>query len=202
MSEAGYTIARDLDEAQAMAKGLETYVRGSNLYGTVGGGGLFGNRMPSLTIGALLMRLRRLRAQTDAMTPDQREKLDQILVQHDRTRREWRKHYDEKLTQEALSRLKAMGTFFEECAERPRTCGSNYQPETLRRTIVQEIIEALRADDQPVDAIITEAKKIDGRLRRFVQPAPFVWASVLESVYPQGTFWWLYAKPPQVEHEK
>ncbi len=201
MSEVGYSIMRDLDEAQAMAKGLEAYVRGTNLYGSVGGG-LFGSRMPSLTIGALLLRMRRLSAQTESMTPDQRDKLDKIRDQHDHTRREWRKHYDEKLTQEAFSRLKAMRTFFEECAERPRTCGGNYQPETLRRTIVQEIIETLRAQGQPVDEIVTEAKNVDGRLRRFVQPAPFVWASGLEAVYPRDIFWWLYAKPPQVEHEK
>jgi hypothetical protein len=54
-------LERDLNEARDMANGLADYVRGDQLYGSVGGG-LFGSgNKPALTVGALLLRLRRLR---------------------------------------------------------------------------------------------------------------------------------------------
>ncbi len=199
MSETTYSVDRDLKEAAAMASGLETYVRGTNLYGSVGGG-LFSSNMPSLTIGALLMRLRRLRAQFDSLTPDQRSRLEQAEAAHEKARREWTHHYTEKLTQEGFSRLKAMNTFFEECGERaldrPNPCASIYLPEALRRTIVQEILIAMHDSNLPTDALSAEARKIDGRLRRYTAPSDFIWAAELEAIYPRSPYWWLYAKPP------
>lgn len=201
MSETTYNIETDLKEADAMSKGLAAYVRGGNLYGSVGGG-LFSSRMPSLTIGALLMRVRRLRVLEDRLNPTQRALLDRIDDQHTQTRREWSMHYHDKLKQEGFSRLKAMATFFEECADRPRGCAGIYLPEALRRTIVQEIIMALEESGKPDSELVAQARGVDGRLRRFTQPHDFIWAAELQPVYPQAMFGWLYAKPPQSEQEK
>jgi hypothetical protein len=194
--KATYNPDRDLDEAAAMVEGLGDYVRGNALYGSTGGGGVFSSNMPSLTVGALLLRLRRLRALEDKLTPAQRERLSQTEHTHADVRREWRLHYTEKLTQEALSRLKAMEIFFEECNESPRSCAANYPPEAMRRTIVQEIIGAMQALDVPLKDVNVEAHKVDGRLRRFTTPGNFIWAETLEQAYPRSEFWWLYAAPP------
>ncbi len=194
MSETVYQLGGDLKEAGAMTDGLTAYVRGSNLYGSAGGG-LFSNRMPSLTIGALLMRLRRLHALEDRLTPAQRTTLAQIDAKHEATRSEWSMHYHEKLSQEGFSRLKAMNTFFEECTERPRGCAGIYLPEALRRTIVQEIITTAKTSAYADLKLAAEARKVDGRLRRFTQPQGFIWAAELESAYPATVYWWLYAKP-------
>jgi len=59
MSETSFTIGRDLDEALAMAKALVPYVYEETLYKNIGGGSFSGGALPSLTIGALLLRLRR-----------------------------------------------------------------------------------------------------------------------------------------------
>ncbi|MEL6526404.1 MAG: hypothetical protein AAFQ07_11920, partial [Chloroflexota bacterium] len=68
---ASYDINKDLKEAKAMADGLADYLRGDVLYGSTQGG--FFSRMPSLTVGALLMRLRRLDAlRTNMMDSDRR----------------------------------------------------------------------------------------------------------------------------------
>lgn len=200
MSE-NYAIDRDLNEAEAMVGSLSEYVRGTNLYGSVGGG-LFSSKMPSLTVGAILLRLRRLRALENELTAVQRGKLSDIEAEHASIRKEWRAHYTEKLNQEALSRLKAIRPFFEECRDNPRSCPSNYPPEVLRRTIVQEIIQEMESLDLPLEDIEKEAKGIDSRLRSFTKPHDFVWASGLEPAYPKNVYWWLYAKPPKLEEER
>lgn len=194
MSEQSYSIKRDLEEAEAMANGLEDYVRGSDLYGKTGGG--FFSRMPSLTIGALLMRLRRLDALRDGMTDSQRQQLEQVKAQHEKIRKEWAIHYHEKLVREAHSRLDSMSHFFEECRDNPRLCASAYPPEALKRTIVQEIADTLE-NTYGVDSKELPAKlrATDSKLRRYAQAADFQWDAALREVYPQERYWWLYAKP-------
>lgn len=145
MSETTYALDRDLREAEAMAQGLLSYLQQDRLYGSVGSGGLFGGgSMPSLTIGALLMRLRRLQALSDSLTDAQREQLRRVVAAHDFVRKEWTLRYTDRLLQEATSRLKAMDVFFEECEDNPRTCARNYMPETLRRTIVRQHLSTPR----------------------------------------------------------
>ncbi|NWF68982.1 MAG: hypothetical protein HXY40_07845, partial [Chloroflexi bacterium] len=145
MSETTYNLEKDLSEADAMARALVPYVYEKDLYGRVGGGGIFsGGTMPSLTIGALLLRLRRLRAQRDSLTPKQQAQLEQIEARHEQVRHQWAAAYEGKLVKEALSRLDAMKAYFDECSQSPRLCASAYLPEALRRTIVEEIRLAMR----------------------------------------------------------
>jgi hypothetical protein len=193
-----YTIQQDLREAKAMAESLGRYVQGDQLYGTVGGGGFFsGGRMPSLTVGALVMRLRRLEALEGRMSVEQRQTLRDIQQQHEAVRKEWRYHYEQKMTWEANSRLDAMRAFFEECSSDPKLCARVYAPEVLRRTTVEELLIAMRDLGMTDAELDKKAKATDSRLRRFTQPAPFVWASDLEPAYPQAQFWWMYSRPPE-----
>lgn len=203
MSETTYALERDLKEAEAMAQALIPYVYEDALYGTVGGRGLFGGGgMPSLTLGALLMRLRRLQALEAQMTESQRALLAEVVAQHESVRKEWTQHYNEKLTREASSRLKAMDTYFQECEEDRRICANAYLPEALRRTIVQEIVTAMEASDLSTADILKQARAVDSKLRRYSEPSEFVWAPELASIYPSGTFPWLYARPPQPNSKK
>lgn len=197
MSEKVYSIDQDLKEAEAMAESLASYVRQDNLYGSVGGGGLFsGGQMPSLTVGALVMRLRRLNLFSAQMTDAQHARLDKIIAAHDAAANEWRVHYEAKMVREANSRLDAMKTFFEECASSPANCPRIYLPEVLRRTIVEELMIAMKKRGMDAADLITKARGTDSRLRRFVQPSSFVWAEALQPAYDQQQFWWMYGEPP------
>ncbi|MBL8130969.1 MAG: hypothetical protein JNL42_03855 [Anaerolineae bacterium] len=201
MSETLYSAERDLKEARAMVEGLADYVQEEPLYGRTRGGMFGSGSMPALTIGALQMRLRRLRALDLGLSPAQRDQLSQIERQHDAARSEWRNHYLEKMHREGESRLKAMNTFFEECLDDPRQCPNIYLPEALRRTIVQEIALALTHMGEGHDELIKAMRRVDGKLRSVVQPCEFVWAAELETVYPAAEFWWLHAKPPRVDRD-
>ncbi len=190
-----YTIDKDLKEAEAMAKALVPYVHEGQLYGNVGGGGIFGSgNMPSLTIGAFLMRLRRLN--TFSLDSDQKARLQKAEHRNEQVLKEWRVHYERKLVREAHSRLDAMRTFFEECAADPALCARVYGPEVLRRTTVQEIIIAMEEIGLTDDELTKKAAGVDGRLRRYLQASDFVWDEQLIPAYPEKPFWWMYQHPP------
>jgi hypothetical protein len=191
--ELNYTIERDLREAAVMADMLVPYVYEDTLYAKTS------SNMPSLTIGALLLRLRRLRALRDSLTDAQRDQWAKVEADHQDAQKEWREHYQNKLVHEAESRLNAMKPYFEECRENPRLCESAYLPEALRRTIVAEILLALASLNRPLTPLERQAQKIDLLLRGFVQPCDFIWDAALRGIYPPESYWWLYHRPTTQE---
>ena len=132
MSERKYSIDNDLKEAQRMIEALEPYVYQDQLYMPISGGGIF-SPMPALTIGAVLLRLRRLDALRGPMTDNQQTTLDALLDQNRKVWNEWRVHYEKKLAEEANSRLKLLSGYLQDCKDDPRACASNYPAEALRR---------------------------------------------------------------------
>lgn len=201
MSDNSYSFSQDLKEAKAMADALDRYVRHETLYGTVGAGGLFsGGRMPALTVGALLMRLRRLNALSDQLSDSQRQTLAVVETRNRAVHQEWRVHYEGKMTREAHSRLDAMKPFFEECASSPRLCAQVYRPEVLRRTIVEELLIAMQDYDIDSGDVVKKVRAVDGRLRSFVQADEFLWSEVLKPAYPEKQFWWMYNRPQVPEN--
>ncbi len=196
MAEVNYSVERDLEEAQAMVDSLERYVRGSEIYGRAGSGGMFSmTQMPSLTLGALLMRLQRLQALRDTLTPEQQSQLDHMLAANERVHQEWHEHYQAKLEREAISRLKAMSIFFEELRDNPKMAASSYQPEALRRTIAQVLHDEMKKLDLHAEHVESEMAGVDSRLRRWFNKGPFIWAKTLEAAYPENKYWWLYVQP-------
>ncbi len=195
MSE-NYSIDQDLREAEAMTKALENYLKGDELYTSIGGGFLGIGGMPSLTVGALLMRLRRLQALRMQLNTDQRERLQTLIEQHDSIRDQWRVHYEQKLLWEANSRLDAMRHYFDEAAQSREMAANNYKPEQLRRTIVQDIVQTMEQLNIRSAEVDDKVRQTDNRLSSIAQePTAFLWDSQLEPAYPQKDYWWLYRKP-------
>jgi len=194
-----YKLEQDLKEAKAMVDALADYVRGDALYGTANGG--FFSSMPSLTVGALVMRLRRLDAMRDQLQDRQRKTLDAAVDTYHNVVQEWRHHYEQKILREIESRIDAMRGFFKECAESERQCASVYRPEQLRRTIVQELLREAETQNLTISKTLqSKVRDADKSLRGYFRPAEFEWADSLESVYPQDEFWWLYQRPPVPEN--
>lgn len=192
MSES-YDFARDLREARLMIENLETYVRGDELYQSVGG---FFSKMPSLTAGAVLMRLRRLHELHTYLDDAQRQTLAEIQQTFEGVRDDWRKHYEDKLSREAYSRLNAMQNFFRECRDSLHNCSGMYRPEMLRRTIIEEIIFEMTQLKLADSDLAQQVRATDGKLRGVLRSDSFQWADVLRPAYPENTYWWLYGKPP------
>jgi len=197
MAETHYSLNRDLEEARAMAEGLDDYVQSEMLYGSVQGAGIFSadSSMPSLTIGGLLLRLHRLQKLEGQMSLEQKAILTVIQTEHDRVRNEWSVHYIQKVSNEADARLRGLEAFFAECDGDPEGCANAYWPEAQRRTILQEIVDALNKYKMPDSDLDRSLKSHDAQLRRLTEPTDFIWDAKLQPVYPQEKYWWLYAEP-------
>lgn len=191
MAEQNYSVERDLKEAQVMVDNLVPYVYEDELYLQLGGS------MPSLTLGALLLRLRRLRGFRHKMTGAQSEQFKQLEAQHEAIRTEWQTNYTKKLLREVDSRLNNLSAYFKECEDDPRLCANAYLPEALRRTIVQDIVDEVPGAELAQAGLDTKCQKVDARLRRYVRPSEFVWDAMLKAAYPEKPYWWLYNRPPQ-----
>jgi hypothetical protein len=195
MSE-NYSISRDIEEVEAMAKALPHYIRQDMLYGSVGSGGLFSSgNMPSMTIGALLMRMRRLHVLRDHLDQKQLARLRKVEHRNEEVRDEWRFHCEQKILREANSRLDAMLPFFSEYRKNPDFGAQVYKPEALRRTIVQELFFVIEEYQLGNDDLIKKMQAVDGQLRGCVGKSDFIWAEILQPAYPEETFWWLYRRP-------
>ena len=192
---ARYSLARDLDELERMAERLGDYLLGSAMYLPIGGGFFRGASAPQLTIGALLLRRRRLTGLRARLKRADGIRLDAALAQHDDLQREWTLHYEQKLAREIQSRLHLMTGFFQECREDPGSCASAYPIEALRRTIAAEILGALDEFGYAKADALAALHPVDQSLRQLLQAGDFIWAPQLQAVYPKAKFWWLYGKP-------
>jgi len=192
---ARYALERDLDELERMTERLQDYVLGDQLYMSIGAGFIRGDSMPQMTLGALLMRRRRLTALRARLDSGPADRLQAALPEHDSIQREWTLHYEKKLRQEAPARLKLMRAFFLECKQNPRDCGAAYPVEALRRTIVQEILLAMEEFGYDRRELQSALQGSDRALRPLLESSDFIWSPLLEEVYPRNRFWWLYGRP-------
>jgi hypothetical protein len=190
MGEQNYSIDTDLKEVQAMTAALVPYVYQEELYGKVGA------NLPRLTLGAVLLRLRRLQALRGQMNAGQAALVDQVVAQHDSVHSEWGTHYVKKCAQELTARTRDMMTYLKECREEKRLCASAYMPEALRRTMVEEILTVMPEADLQSSGLMMRVKEVDSGLRRNGRETDFIWTEVLRPIYPQQPFWWLYSRPP------
>lgn len=202
MTEINYSLDRDLSEANALAEALDTYVNGDDLYGTVSGLYATAPDMPSVTIGGLLMRLRRLKELEDRMSAAQKGILTNAEIQHADVRQKQAGRYHEKVVNEAGARLRSLEAFFAECEDDPQACAESYLPEAQRRTIVQEIVNALERYNLPLIHFDDTLRQRDAQLRRFTEPSDFIWSAELQPAYPEDVYWWLYARPKVSEAER
>lgn len=190
-----YSLTRDLDEFEQMVERLEDYLLGDAIYLPVSGGFFRGSSTPQMTLGALLLRRRRLRHLRSRLKRADGIRLDAALAQHRHLQQDWTLHYEKKLRQEVPSRLRVMAGFFRECSENPRDCAGAYPVEALRRSIIQEILLAMSDFDYDKGNLSAAIRPADQALRRILHAGEFIWSPVLEAVYPRATFWWLYGSP-------
>jgi len=190
-----YKFGRDINQAASMAEFLEGYVRGNQLYGYAAG--LFSG-MPGLTVGSLVMRLRRLDVLRDHLKDHQSKKLDKVIDTYMQVRTDWTYHYTGKVQREAHSRIDAMKAFFYECSDNMRGCIANYKPEISRRTIVQELVREMNALNIEDSDLITKIEDTDNKLRKVTEKADFQWSDILQPAYERNEFWWLYYSPPDL----
>src|SRR5512141_1451216 len=111
-----FDLTKDVRTVEAMAARLLPYIYENELYGPMPGD------LPRLTVGSLLMRLQRLSAVADLLSPEQRDVLNKAQQQFDKVRKDWSVAYEGKLSHELNARLSSLLQFITECQDAPAQC--------------------------------------------------------------------------------
>lgn len=187
-------LSFDLAVTQAMAGELETYLQRDVLYWQMDAHGPYSHRFPRLTIGGLLLRLRRLNALRDRLTPAQNMDLDAVNRRFETVVGTWPAAYDRKLQAEIKARLDAWARYLaEDCADGRPVCAEEYPSQAEVRTILALLLEeAARVSRGDLAPLQSRLAALDGQLRRLFRPGPFIWNAALAPAYPPDRFWWLY----------
>ncbi|MEM9955437.1 MAG: hypothetical protein AAF846_27795 [Chloroflexota bacterium] len=185
-----FSLKDDLDVLNSMMERIVSHLQTDEIYGNQG---MFVSGLPSVTLGGILLRIRRLNALRERVGKYQQVKLDEAIEKHDRVYHEWTSHYEKKLKVELQSRIERLEQFIQEYQDDPKQYMVAFEPERTRRTIVQEILYMMQRINQENNHLLTRLANLDDNLRSIVKPSTFQWASNLESVYSKDEFWWLHS---------
>ncbi|GAB5493971.1 MAG: hypothetical protein Phog2KO_41860 [Phototrophicaceae bacterium] len=191
ISQTKYDYNEDLEIVNSMVERLESYLYSDSIYGNQG---LFIEGLPAITIGGLLMRIRRLNALRELIGLARQHQLDKVIAKHDAIYNKWQVHYKKKLQAELESRIGRIQQFIDEIKENQQSVIIFFKPEQMRRTIVQEILYMMQRSGIEIEGLGNTLKAIDYELRQVVKQCDFIWAPLLSSVYSSDEFWWLYSE--------
>ncbi len=147
---------------------LQGYLLGDELYWALGG------NLPRLTLGNLLLALKRLEAVDPHSAWTLRGKLDSIQAQ-------WRSAWDKKTARETESRLRLWSQFLTEQARDEGPHRAHYTASVRERVILQLL-----------KCSAPQLAELDDLLRARFQPGGFAWLPLYQGAFPENEFWFLY----------
>ncbi len=188
----------DLAVVAAMAAQFESYILKGQVYRTVvvptpGDRRGAGERPVQSSGGDVLARLHKLAAQSESLSPEQRQALAVAKAQIDTATGRLPSHYQALLLREARARLNSLNWFLDDCSENRRECRVQYPFEIRNRQRIAEIGKALEACS--ADALTTQLASVDQRLQGMLTRGEFVWEAMVAHVYPREEYWYLYGLP-------
>lgn len=172
-------LAQDVRAVTAMADQLTPYIYESQLYGM-----LNDLSLPRLTLGGLLMRLARLSALRDQLSPAQQASLEQAQHKLDEVRRTWPVHYEGKLQQELQARLTALEQFANDCAANLRACADNYPSAMEKRVMIEHLRDAALEVKVLSEALKSRLSALDNAISRCIEKGAFCWSANVQPAYP------------------
>ena len=188
----------DLAVVEAMAAQFESYIMRGQVYTTVvvptlSDSRRAGERPVQSSGGDVLARLHKLAAQSDSLSPEQKQTLGEAKTQIEKITGRLPSHYQALLLREARARLNSLNWFLDDCSENRRECRVQYPFEIRNRQRIAEIGKAL--DAASADALATQLAGVDQRLQGMLGRGDFVWEGSVAHVYPREEYWYLYGLP-------
>lgn len=194
-SELDKLLARDAALCATMADELEDYLRSNVLFWEPNRRAPGGADLPKLTIGGLLLALRRLQTLRDRLASTQLEALDQAERALAFQKSEWRFRYQSKLTRDLRSRLDSWAWYLEDCCRGGESIIAHYP----RQVETRVKIELLLAEADEVGLDVQGARQrqtdLDRRLRADFALGDFCWLDELAPGFPAERFWYVWGRP-------
>jgi hypothetical protein len=150
--------------------------------------------LPRLTLGGLLLALRRLSAVERDLTPDEGAILARARSRIEAERQRWASGAAAKVAAEAHARLNLWRAYLQDLADSPARQAELYAGEVRQRAMLQVLMTAAEGTGFP-EAARGEIEALDALLRRSFGAGSFVWAQRLAPAFPPREYWFLYGWP-------
>lgn len=185
-----YDIEKNLRTLHAMVEAITPYIYEEELFGHLG------DKMPKMTVGGLLLRLRQLEGIQSALSKQQQTQLTESRQRFEQMRYEWHNHYEKKLLQELKSRAETALNYLQDAVDAMGDWGNQIEKRTIMADLMIEASAQNISIPGDLKGLVSE---VDSLLRRYFKAGEFFWDAQLAHAYPQETYWWLYGKPNQTD---
>lgn len=174
--------AQDLAFVQAGVEELETYLLSEELYWPLSGF----SWLPRLTIGGLLLALKRLGGRSDF--PAEAAQALSLEARLEALRSKWRSAWENKCRREVRARLDLWSNYLSDYRQSPESQAGSYPQQVQWRVILQLLAGEFPLPPKEVEILA----ELDTMMKPFWSPGGFVWDPALEEAFPQAGFWFLY----------
>jgi hypothetical protein len=183
--------AEDLGYIQAGLGQLQDYLLSEQLFGPLSISPPSGGEYPYLTLGGVLLALKRVEAWS--ATPAQKMTLHKIQNELETFQTRWRVAWGRKASWEFRSRLKQWETYLNEYRQQPEKQAPYYSSE-VRWRVILELLRSSAAELEP--AYLEMLQGLDLILQTYLQGDRFTWPAGLQTACPPQRFWFLYGQLP------
>ena len=188
-------IARDAALCEAMADEIKEYLKSNELFWEPNRRRPGGTDLPKLTIGGLLLAMRRLETLRHHLHPDQAKALTRAGREMAFQKSHWRLRCQNKLARDLRSRLDAWAWYLDDCQKQGKSAIIHYPRQVETRVKIDLLLdEALE-----VGLEVKESRKrqaaLDEGLRALFTKGDSCWISELAAGFPPDSFWYLYGFP-------
>ncbi|MBN1666845.1 MAG: hypothetical protein JW862_07140 [Anaerolineales bacterium] len=181
----------DLGYVQAALGQLRDYLLSEQLFGPLSISPPSGGEYPYLTLGGLLLAMKRLEAWSTAQA--HAVALQKIENELETLQTRWRVAWGRKASWEFRSRLKQWETYLNEYRQQPEKQAPYYRSE-VRWRVILELLRPSASELEP--AYLEMLGGLDLILKSYLQGDRFTWQAGLRNAFPPQRFWFLYGQLP------
>jgi hypothetical protein len=190
-----HLITRDVALCEAMADEIDAYLRSKELFWEPNRRRPGGEGLPKLTIGGLLLAMRRLETLRERLDPDQAAALARARREYADQKQSWRLRYQNKLARDLRSRLDAWAWYLDDCERQGESAIVHYPRQAETRVKIDLLLDEAREVGLDVDDSRLRRAALDQRLRAVFATGAFCWLEPLAAGFPRERFWYLYGAP-------
>lgn len=152
-----------------------------------------GPNYPELTLGGWLMRQHRLEALRDQLGQDERNQLEQILIEGNAILRNNIVRAEAKMHDELQVRLRQWKTYLQDVQE--GESGAWYATAVEPRAMLTALINQLSNSPYQMNSDVPDRlEKVDMLAKFRWLSGDFVWSDGWDKAYPKADFWYLYGR--------
>jgi len=178
-----------------MADEIDNYLRSQELFWEPNRRRPGGEGLPKLTIGGLLLAMRRLETLREHLNPDQAAALAHTASELAFQQKEWRLRFQNKLARDLRSRFDAWAWYLDDCERQGESAIAHYPRQAETRVKIDLLLDEAGEVGLEVNESRQRQAALDERLRAVFDQGEFCWLEPLTAGFPQERFWYLYGTP-------